>query len=71
MKTSVTIRRTAFAKAIKDNGIDINKDFYSLSFEEISKVDEIRKSFGYDGSNYLGRSRVRQFWYSAQKGGRV
>jgi len=70
MKTSVAIRRTAFAKAIKDNGIDINKDFYSLSFEEISKVDEIRKSLGYDGSNYLGRSRVRQFWYSAQKGGR-
>lgn len=71
MKTSVAIRRTAFAKAIINEGIDINKDFYSLSFEEISKVDEIRKSFGFDGSNYLGRSKVRQFWYSAQKGGRV
>ena len=70
MKTSVAIRRTAFAKSIKDNGIDLNKDFFSLSFEEISKVDDIRKSFGYDGKNYLGRSRVRQFWYSAQKGGR-
>ena len=70
MKTSVAIRRTAFAKAIKDNGIDLNKDFLSLSFEEISKVDDIRKSFGFDGSNYLGRSKARQFWYSAQKGGR-
>lgn len=70
MKTSVSIRRTAFANAIISKGIDISKDFYELSFEEISQVDEIRKSFGFDGSNYLGRSKARQFWYSAQKGGR-
>ena len=69
MKTSVTIRRNAFRNAIINEGIDINKDFFSLSFEEISKVDEIRKSFGFSGDNYLGRSKARQFWYSAQKGG--
>ena len=71
MKTSVQIRRNAFRKAIISAGIDIEKDFFSLSFSEISKVDEIRKSFGFSGNNYLGRSKARQFYYAAQKGARV
>lgn len=66
MQSKVNARRAAFAAAIKAAGIDLNKDFFALDFSEISKVDEIRKTFRYDGKNYLGRSRARQFYYAAQ-----
>ena len=59
-------RRIAFRNAIISAGIDIEKDFFSLSFAEIDKVEQIRKTFNYSGKNYLGRSRARQFYYSAQ-----
>lgn len=59
-------RRVAFRNAIISAGIDIKKDFFALSFSDIDKIDQIRKTFGYDGSNYLGRSKARQFYYSAQ-----
>ena len=67
MKTNLTSRRRAFRDAIQNAGIDLEKNFFSLSFSDISKLEEIRKSFGYDGKNNLGRSRARQFYYSAQK----
>ena len=66
MQSKVNARRAAFAAAIKAAGIDLNKDFFALDFSEISKIDEIRKTFRYDGKNYLGRSRARQFYYAAQ-----
>ena len=59
-------RRRAFAAAITAAGIDLQKDFFSLDMAQISKIDEIRRLFGYDGTNYLGRSKARQFYYSAQ-----
>lgn len=67
MKAKILIRRNSFRNAVIAEGINPNKDFYELSPLELSKVDDIRKSFGYDGRNYLGRSKVRQFWYSLQK----
>lgn len=66
MQSKVNARRAAFAAAIKAAGIDLNKDFFALDFSEISKIDEIRKTFNYSGKNYLGRSRARQFYYAAQ-----
>lgn len=61
-------RNKAFAAAISAAGIDLKKDFFSLNTEQINKIDEIRKNFKYSGQNHLGRSRVRQFWYAAQRG---
>lgn len=61
-------RNKYFADAVKAAGIDLNKDYFSLSFSEINKIDEIRRAFGYSGKNYLGRSKARQFYYAAQKG---
>lgn len=61
-------RNKFFAQAIKNAGLDLTKDYFSLSSYEISIVDTIRKSFNYSGRNYLGRSRSRQFWYAAQAG---
>lgn len=61
-------RNKAFAAAISAAGIDLKKDFFSLTDSEINRVEEIRKNFKYSGQNYLGRSRVRQFWYAAQRG---
>ncbi len=63
-----TKRNELFANAVKGAGIDIKKDFFVLSSDDVRKVEEIRKSFRYSGKNYLGRSRVRQFWYACQKG---
>lgn len=56
-----------FADAVKNAGIDLEKDFFQLSGSEITKIDEIRRAFRYSGKNNLGRSRVRQFYYAAQK----
>lgn len=69
MKTKNTprnARRIAFRNAIISAGIDIKKDFFALSYADIDKIEAIRKTFGYDGSNHLGRSKARQFYYSAQ-----
>lgn len=61
-------RNKYFADALTAAGIDLNKDYFSLSFAEISKVEEIRKVFKYSGANSIGRSKTRQFYYAAQKG---
>jgi len=66
MKGTIKARRAFFANALKNAGLDLEKDFFTLSYSEIDKVDEIRKLCGYDGKNYLGRSKARQFWYAAQ-----
>ncbi len=61
-------RNKYFADAIKAAGIDLEKDFFTLSSSDISKVDEIRRTFKYSGKNYIGRSPARQFYYAAQRG---
>ena len=66
MESKVNARRRAFAAALVNAGIDLDKDFFALDFSQIHTVDEIRKSFNYSGKNYLGRSPARQFYYSAQ-----
>lgn len=66
MSNKVNTRRNAFKAAAVAAGLDTTKNFFALSFAEIDKVDEIRKSFNYSGRNYLGRSRCRQFWYAIQ-----
>lgn len=60
-------RNDLFKRAAIDAGLDVTKDYFSLSSSEISKVDEIRRAFRYSGRNYLGRSKTRQFWYAIQK----
>lgn len=62
----INARRNAFRAAAIAAGLDTNKDFFALTFGEISTLDTIRKSFNYSGKNYLGRSRCRQFWYAIQ-----
>lgn len=61
-------RNRFFAERLQAAGLDLTKDYFSLSSYDISIVDTIRKSFNYSGRNYLGRSRSRQFWYAAQAG---
>lgn len=65
MKTN---RNKMFAAVITAYGIDLKKDFFSLTDSEINCIDDIRRGFKYSGRNYLGRSKVRQFWYAAQRG---
>lgn len=60
-------RNDLFKLAAINAGLDITKDYFSLTFSEIAKVDEIRKAFRYSGENSLGRSKTRQFWYAIQK----
>lgn len=61
-------RNKLFAEACKNAGLDLTKDYFILSGSEIAKLDEIRKAFHYSGTNYLGRSKTRQFWYACKKG---
>lgn len=60
-------RNELFKQAAIGAGLDITKDYFSLTFAEIAKVEELRKAFKYSGRNYLGRSKTRQFWYAIQK----
>ncbi len=64
--SKVNERRRFFAAQLSAAGLDLSKDFFELDFSQVAKVDEIRKLCRYDGTNYLGRSRCRQFWYAAQ-----
>lgn len=61
-------RNKLFADTLKAKGIDLDKDFFTLTSSEVSTVDEVRRAFRYSGKNYLGRSKARQFYYAAQKG---
>lgn len=60
-------RNELFKRAAIDAGLDVTKDYFSLSSSDIAKVEELRKVFKYSGRNYLGRSKTRQFWYAIQK----
>lgn len=60
-------RNKYFKEAAINAGLDVEKDFFSLSCSEVSKVDEIRRMFKYSGRNYIGRSPARQFWYAIQR----
>lgn len=60
-------RNNLFKLAAINACLDITKDYFSLTFSEIAKVDEIRKAFRYSGKNSMGRSKTRQFWYAIQK----
>ena len=64
----MTQRNKMFADAVRNAGIDINKDFFALCSDDVRKVEELRKAFKFSGKNYLGRSKVRQFWYACQRG---
>jgi len=52
-------RNKYFCDALKNAGIDIKKDYFSLTSSEISTVEEIRKAFKYSGKNCIGRSPNR------------
>lgn len=60
-------RNKYFKEALNAAGLNTEKDFFSLSGSEITKVDEIRRAFKYSGRNSIGRSPARQFWYAAQR----
>ena len=60
-------RNKYFADALRNANVDLEKDYFALSSDEVRKVEEIRKVFKYNGKNYLGRSKTQQFYYAAQK----
>ena len=61
-------RRQAAAITLKAYGINLEKDFFELRSDEITTVDNVRKSMKFSGRNSVGRSRARQFYYFAQSG---
>ena len=60
-------KRNYYASALQAAGLDLKKDFFSLTYREIDIVDNVRRSFGYNYRSPLGRSVCRSFWYAAQK----
>ena len=59
-------RRKLFADALTAAGIDLNKDYFTLSSTERSKIEEIRRAFHYYGKKPHSLTPLQQFYYSAQ-----
>lgn len=60
-------RRKLFADALTAAGIDLQKDYFTLSSTERNKVNEIRLAFHYYGKKPHSRTPLQQFYYSAQR----
>lgn len=60
-----TLRRWIAEEFFK---LDTDKDYFELSTADLVKLKTFAKCCGYNGRNYLGRSKTRQFWYHLQKG---
>lgn len=63
MKTTAQLH----ASVLISNGINLEKDFYELTNDELRIVEKVRKAFKFSGRNNLGRSACRQFYYHCQK----
>ena len=59
-------RRRAFAAAITAAGIDLNANFFVLSFSDVAKLHELAKTFKYRRPASFPGSLARAFFYSAQ-----
>ena len=55
------------ASLLTSNGIDLKKDYFKLTAEELSKVEKIRKAFKFSGRNKNGLPPCRQFYIHCQK----
>ena len=55
------------ASVLRTNGINLEKDFFELTNDELTIVENVRKAFKFSGRNNLGRSACRQFYYHCQK----
>ena len=51
---------------IESAGIDLRKNFFELSWSEVSEVKRIGKKFGYRSANN-DRSYARNFWYAVKR----
>lgn len=63
----LAVRRASFAAAIAAAGVDLSKDFFELSFSEISTVHDLAKTFKYRRPAGFPGSLGRAFYYSAQR----
>ena len=63
MKTTAQLH----ASVLTSNGINLEKDFFELTHNELNIVEKVRKAFKFSGRNSLGRSACRQFYYHCQK----
>lgn len=66
MRTETAIERARIA--VDYYGLDLDLDYFVLENEEYALLNKLQKVTGYDGRNYLGRSKQRQFWYYLQWG---
>lgn len=64
--TNKEFRRNLMRSACKAAGVDLNKDFFSLSSAERANVEEVRKAFKFKGKNNVGRTPGQQFYYYVQ-----
>lgn len=42
--------------------LDLDKDYFLLSSQEIKKVDELRQACRHRYNKYSGKSKCRDFW---------
>ncbi len=60
-------RKLLIVDALTLSGVDLEKDYFSLTSEERAKVDEIRRAFHYYGKKPHPLTPLQQFYYSAQR----
>ena len=66
-QTTTNNRRRAFRAAIEAAGIDMNTDFFALSFSDIAALDNLARVYRYRRPASFPGSTARAFFYSAQR----
>ena len=49
------------------SGFNLRADFFTLTFSQLSTLEDCMKADGYRYDSPLGRSRSRSYWYSLQR----
>ena len=61
------LKLVGYAMALKSAGIDLSKNYFSLTHREQKIVEKVCDECGYNYVPTNGRTITRQFYYTAQK----
>ena len=68
MKGIIKARRAAYRAAAVAAGLDVTKNYFALSWDELNNLQWIADLYKYTSSSTTGRSRLQAFWYAIQAG---
>lgn len=68
MKGIIKARRAAYRAAAVVAGLDVTKNYFSLSWDELENLRWIADLYKYTSKSTTGRTRLQAFWYAIQAG---